>query len=66
MLTMLVCSVAAKYCVNPSPAHCNALRWILKYLAGTLQLGISFSGNNHPLSLTAYSDADFAMDLDDR
>ena len=29
-------SVAAKYCVNPSPAHCNALRQILKYLAGTL------------------------------
>ena len=59
-------SVAAKYCSNPSPAHCNALRRILKYLAGTLSLGLSFSGNNHPLSLTAYSDADFAMDLDDR
>jgi hypothetical protein len=55
-------SVAAKY----SPAHCNALRRILKYLTGTLTLGLSFSGNNHPLSLTAYSDADFAMDLDDR
>jgi hypothetical protein len=59
-------SVAAKYCSNPSPAHCNALRRILKYLAGTLSLGLSFSGQNHPLSLTAYSDADFAMDLDDR
>ena len=59
-------SVAAKYCSNPSPAHCNALRRILKYLAGTLNLGISFSGDDHPLSLTAYSDADFAMDLDDR
>jgi hypothetical protein len=44
-------SVAAKYCLNPSPAHCNALRRILKYLAGTLDLGLSFSGNNHPLSL---------------
>ena len=59
-------SVAAKYCTNPSPAHCNALRRILKYLAGNLHLGLSFSGNNHPLSLTAYSDVDFAMDLDDR
>jgi transposase InsO family protein len=59
-------SVAAKYCVNPSPAHCNALRRILKYLAGTLNLGLSFSGDNHPITLTAYSDADFAMDLDDR
>lgn len=59
-------SVAAKYCLNPSPAHCNALRRILKYLAGTLDLGLSFSGNNHPISLTAYSDVDFAMDLDDR
>ena len=59
-------SVAAKYCLNPSPTHCNALRRILKYLAGTLDLGFSFSGNNHPLSLSAYSDVDFAMDLDDR
>ena len=61
-----VVSVAAKYCSNPSPAHCNALRRILKYLAGTLNLGLSFSGDDHPLSLTACSDADFAMDLDDR
>ena len=59
-------SVAAKYCANPSSAHCNALHRILKYLAGTLDLGISFSGNDHPLSLTAYSDTDYAMDLDDR
>jgi hypothetical protein len=59
-------SVAAKYCLNPSPAHYNALRRILKYLAGTLDLGLFFSGSNHPLSLSAYSDADFAMDLDDR
>ena len=58
-------SVAAKYCANPSPAHCNALCRILKYLAGTLQFGISFSGNDHPLTLTTYSYADFAMDLDD-
>ena len=59
-------SVVAKFCSNPSSAHCNALRRILKYLAGTLNLGISFSGNNHPLSLTVYSDANFAMDLHDR
>ena len=59
-------SVAAKYCKNPSPAHCNALRRILKYLAGTLQLGLSFSGDHKPLTLSAYCDADYAMDLDDR
>ena len=59
-------SVAAKYCSNPSPAHCNALRRILKYLAGTLTLGLSFSGEDSSLPLTAYCDADFAMDLDDR
>ena len=59
-------SGVAKYCTNLSLAHCNALRHILKYLAGILDLGISLSGNDHPLSLTAYSDADFAMDLDDQ
>ena len=59
-------STAAKYCSNPSVAHCNALRRILKYLAGTLHLGLSFSGHHQPLTLTAYCDADYAMDLDDR
>jgi len=59
-------SVAAKYCAHSSSTHCNALRRILKYLAGTLQLGLSFSGTDHHVSLTAYSDADFAMDLDDQ
>ena len=37
-------SVAAKYCHNPTAAHCNALRRILKYLAGTLDLGSLFQG----------------------
>ena len=60
-----VVSIAAKYCINPSPAQCNALRHILKYLADILDLGLFF-GNNHPLSLAAYSDTDFAMDLDDQ
>ena len=59
-------SIAAKYCSNPTPAHCAALRRILKYLAGTLHLGLSFSGNHQPISLTAYCDANYAMDLDDR
>lgn len=59
-------SVAAKYCTNPSPAHCNALRRILKYLAGTLQLGLFFSGNHQPITLSAYCDVDYAMELDDR
>ena len=57
-------SVAAKYCANPSPAHYNALRLILKYLSRILSFGISFSWNDHPLSLIAYTDVDFAMDLD--
>ena len=61
-----VVSVAAKYYAYPLSALCNALRRILKYLARTLQFGLSFSGTDHHVSLTAYSDADFAMDLDDR
>lgn len=59
-------NLAAKYYTNPSPAHCNALRRILKYLVGTLSFSTSFSQNGHALSLTVYTDADFAMDLDNR
>lgn len=58
-------SVAAKFCANPSPAQYNALRCIIKFLAWTLALNISFFGNAQLLFLTFYNDVDFAMDLDD-
>ncbi|KAK6151891.1 hypothetical protein DH2020_014526 [Rehmannia glutinosa] len=49
----------------PSDKHWKALKRILRYLAGTLHLGLQFTPSNS-LSLTAYADADWGADPDDR
>ena len=49
---------------NPTTIHLEAAKRVLKYLCGTLYHGISFSP--YPLTLTAFSDADWAGDPYDR
>ena len=49
---------------NPTSLHLEAAKRALRYLRGTLHHGICFSPG--PLSLTAFSDADWAGDPTDR
>ena len=49
---------------NPTTIHLEAAKRVLRYLRGTLYHGISFSPS--PLTLTAFSDADWAGDPYDR
>ena len=58
--------VLSKFCTNPDEStHLTAARRVLRYLKGTNNYGIKYekSGN---ASLTGYSDASWADDLDDR
>ena len=48
----------------PTDEHWQAVKRVLRYLAGTLSHGILFRRDT-PLSLHAYSDADWAGDTDD-
>lgn len=62
----------SKYVSKPGIKHAAALKRLLRYLAGTQDLGITFkraSGSPSPHSkptLYGYSDSDFAADLDNR
>ena len=57
--------VASKFCSKPTEAHLTAVKRILRYLKGTLNLAIRYQkSENNPL--IGYSDADWAGDLDDR
>lgn len=67
----------SKYMSDPGVTHWQAVKRILRYLKGTLELGLTFTGSlnlvelkNHPIhnqiQLHAYSDADWAGDKDDR
>ena len=49
---------------NPTTLHLEATKRVLRYIRGTLYHGISFSSG--PLTLTAFSDADWAGDPFDR
>jgi hypothetical protein len=48
----------------PTDIHMNAVKQVLRYLAGTANLGLQFSQSSN--ILTGYCDADYAADLDKR
>ncbi|KAI5332286.1 hypothetical protein L3X38_022415 [Prunus dulcis] len=50
----------------PCTSHLAAAKSILRYLKGTLQLGLVFRSSSSPLALHAYSDADWARCPDTR
>lgn len=56
-------SVLARFCQNPSHAHVNAVKRVLRYLIGTQTRGINLGSTSPNLSLSAYSDSDWAGDL---
>lgn len=51
----------SRYLEKPAEAHVNAVKRILKYVKGTLTMGIRFDGGND-LTFCGYSDADYAGD----
>jgi transposase InsO family protein len=54
----------AKFCENPGRQHWAAVKRILRYLRGTMDVGLLF--NPRDVSLTGFCDADWAGDLDNR
>ena len=53
-----------QYMAFPTSVHLMAAKRFLRYLKGTLHLGLSFTPG--PLTLSAFTDADWASDPDDR
>ena len=60
-------SVVSRYMDNPGKAHWQAVKWILRYLRGTTDVGIIYDrSNNTSGSVIGYVDSDFVGDLDRR
>ena len=55
----------ARYMAKPTSDHSRAALTIVRYLAGTVQYGIRYSGSQ-PAEVVGYSDANHACDLDTR
>jgi len=56
--------VVSRFLSNPGKEHWNAVKWILRYLKGTAKSCLCFG--NGDLTLSGYSDADMAGDVDSR
>ena len=51
--------VLSRYSHNPSEIHCNLVKRVLRYVAGTLDTGLTFRKSSGD-DLIGYSDSDFA------
>jgi hypothetical protein len=58
----------SKFSSKPSTKHAEALKRVLRYLRGTINLGIEFNAPDPTMEskLYGYSDSDFAADLNNR
>ena len=59
-----VVEVVSKFMSKPGKQHWEAVKWILRYLKGSSDTSICFTGAS--LKLQGYVDADFAGDIDSR
>ncbi len=53
----------SRYTHNPARKHWNAMTRLLKYLKGTMNLGLTYTG--HPAVLEGYCDANWISDNDE-
>lgn len=53
----------SRHAHNPTKAHLNAVKRILKYIKGTADFGVVFSATTTSSKLEAFSDSDFAGDI---
>ena len=56
--------VVSKFIIKPRKQHWEAVKWILRYLKGSLDTCLRFTGAS--LKLQGYIDADFAGDINSR
>ncbi|XP_031264308.1 secreted RxLR effector protein 161-like [Pistacia vera] len=59
-------SLLSRFMSNPGNEHWNALKWLIRYINGTVQIGLIFCKTYASLDLVGYVDADFAGDRDSR
>ena len=63
------CSVLSRFLSNPSKDHLDAVNWLLRYILGSIYLGIMYSGkalDGRKGTIHGYSDSDFAGDIEAR
>lgn len=62
---MFVVSLLSRHLAHPTELHLGAMKRVLRYFKGTISYGIFYKQNGHK-ELLAYTDSDYAGDLEDR
>ncbi|KAL2249875.1 UNVERIFIED_CONTAM: Retrovirus-related Pol polyprotein from transposon TNT 1-94 [Sesamum indicum] len=57
-------SCLTRYMSNPGTPYWEALKWLLRYLCGSVDIGITFSRNSDYTELVGYVDSNYANDRD--
>ena len=59
-------SVLSRYMSEPGEEHWKGIKWLLRYLKGTSNLGLGFNKLGSTIELEGYVDADYASNRDTR
>jgi len=59
-----VVGIVSRFLSNPGREHWNVVKWILRYLHGTIDIKLCFGGDKP--TLMGYSDSDMTGDIDSR
>ena len=55
-------SLLSKYMSNPGREHWEALKWLLRYVKGTVNEGLVYHFSKQGIELTSFVDFDYAGD----
>ena len=59
-------SVLSRYMSNPGREHWEAVKWLMRYLKGSTNVGLLFEHCPNLVVLEGFADSDFARDKDKR
>ncbi|XP_062081168.1 secreted RxLR effector protein 161-like [Humulus lupulus] len=59
-------SILSRFMSNPGLEHWNALKWLLRYLKGTTEIGLRYRQMDQKVTLEGFVDADYAASKDTR
>ncbi|XP_075487994.1 secreted RxLR effector protein 161-like [Primulina tabacum] len=59
-------SFLSRYMSNPSVYHWQAVKWLLRYLNGSVKHGLKFSKSDVGVKLVGYVDSNYENDRDNR
>ncbi|XP_062103278.1 secreted RxLR effector protein 161-like [Humulus lupulus] len=57
-------SILSRFMSNPRLEHWNALKWLLRYLKGTTEMGLRYKQMDQKVTLEGFVDADYAATKD--